>query len=76
VFPSEDVTDPPSAADFEFPFDVKHNRYFLQMEKISLRKGSAGARNQWKIHREQKQQAMEMSEGRMFSEADGNAAKY
>jgi calreticulin len=76
VFPSEDVTDPPSAADFEFPFDVKHNKYFLEREKMGIRKSSSGSRRNWKEHRDRKQQENEMPEGRLFSEPAGEGAKY
>jgi calreticulin len=76
VFPSEDVTDPPSAADFEFPFDVKHNKYFLQREKIGLRKGSSASRRHWQEHRGRKQHEMELPEHRRFSDVAGDEAKY
>jgi calreticulin len=68
VFPTDDVTDPPTAADFEFPFDVEHNKYFLEKQKMNARKSSAGGRRNWREHRLEKQHGQELPEDREFSE--------
>jgi calreticulin len=62
AFPSDDVSDAPTAADFEFPYDVGRNKYFLEKEKFDVRRSSAQGRAKWRQHRESKRQARELRE--------------
>jgi calreticulin len=62
VFPSVELSDPPSIEDFEFPYDVAHNRYFLERGLRDSRMGSVAGRRKWKEHRDRKRMEMELPE--------------
>jgi len=62
VFPSAEMTDPPTAQDFEFPYNLDHNKYFINKKKQSVRKSSSRLRGEWAKSREEKKMGMEWSE--------------
>lgn len=62
VFPSDEISDPPTTADFEFPYDVDHNRYFLEKKKMEMRISSSSQRQKWKEHRREKRRETENPE--------------
>lgn len=68
VFPSDEISDPPTAADFEFPYNVDHNKYFLEKKKMELRISSMSQRRKWKEHRHQKRQENEIPEDKSISD--------
>ena len=63
VFPSAEITDPPTAKDFEFPYAIDHNSYFINKKKQQVRKSSERLRGEWRRSREEKMMGMEWSEG-------------
>jgi calreticulin len=69
-FPTDDVSDPPTAADFEFPYDVEHNRYFLEKRKADTYMASSQTRQKWRQHRSEKQHSREMAEHEKLSSED------
>jgi calreticulin len=70
-FPSDDVSDAPTAADFEFPYDVSHNRYFLERQKGATWIASSQTRAKWREHREQKRHSRELAEHEQLSSGNG-----
>jgi calreticulin len=66
-FPSEDDSDAPTAADFEFPYDTNHNPYFLENIKAGTRKASSQTRAKWREHRLEKRHSREMAEHEVVS---------
>ena len=68
VFPSDEISDPPTAADFEFPYNIEHNKYFLEKKKMALRISSSKQREKWKEHRHQKRKENEVPEDKSISD--------
>lgn len=68
VFPSDEISDPPTAADFEFPYNIEHNRYFSERRRLSRRASSASRRQKWKEERRDKRHDREMPEGVSISD--------
>ncbi|KAH0787491.1 Calreticulin family protein [Histomonas meleagridis] len=61
-FPSSEITDPPKASDFKFPYDVDYNPYFIAKKKNQIRKSSFSEREKWRAHREMKRKESEVPE--------------
>ena len=66
-FPSNEVTDPPTAELFQFPLNIANNPYFLEKMKMNIRKSSVGGRRQWANYRREKATENEQTEDFMES---------
>ena len=63
-FRSDEITDAPDPKDFEFPYNIDNNPYFIKKKSLQIKKSSKKRLRKWQDEREEKKIEEEVSESR------------